>query len=272
VQGVALTRATQYGLVKHDRARAPVYQYDVPPFQRRSTFPDPYPDHRGRFVEVERTVEKVRYPEDYPALPVRPSPPTHIARYSVARSREADDACEDSRSRHSSRYHPAGSTSRARSAAPSGRRPLLLTEGEHRSSVASRHSAVPPPPPPPQPLRRSATYDVSEHESYVSARSRRSASTMRPPPTQAPAAAPVAPTHSRSGSRVTVTGSRASASPSNRYPPRSRTGSYMTARGIPLPLSGVGSSHAEWDDDVDSVAPSDSISCVGSRRSGRSYH
>jgi hypothetical protein len=48
----------------------------------------------------------------------------------------------------------------------------------------------------------------------------------------------------------------------------------MAAREVPLPRSGVGSSHARWegDDDVDSVAPSDSISCVGSRRSGRAYH
>jgi len=216
-------------------------------------------------------VEKVRYPDDYPALPVRPSPPTHIARYSAARPLEADDGYVDTRSRSSSRYYPGGPRSRARSEAPSGGRPLLLTEGEHRSSVTSRHSAVPPPPP--QSLRRSATYDVSEHDSYVSARSRRSsASTMRPPPAQAPVVLPAAPARSSSGGRVAVTGSRASASPSNRYPPRSRTGSYMTARNIALPPSGVGSSHADWDDDEDSVAPSDSISCVGSRRSGRSYH
>lgn len=43
--------------------------------------------------------------------------------------------------------------------------------------------------------------------------------------------------------------------------------SYHSARDIPLPLSNVGSSQAEWDDDVISLAPSDSISCVGSRSS-----
>ncbi|KAK4237223.1 hypothetical protein C8A03DRAFT_16218 [Achaetomium macrosporum] len=55
--------------------------------------------------------------------------------------------------------------------------------------------------------------------------------------------------------------------------PVSRPATYVSARHVPLPESRVGSSHAKWeeeeDDDVDSIAPSDSISCVGSRRSGR---
>ncbi|KAK4041028.1 hypothetical protein C8A01DRAFT_15168 [Parachaetomium inaequale] len=61
--------------------------------------------------------------------------------------------------------------------------------------------------------------------------------------------------------------------------PASRPGTYVSARHIPLPGSHVGSSRAKWDDhddddddDADSIAPSDSISCVGSRRSGRSHY
>jgi hypothetical protein len=46
--------------------------------------------------------------------------------------------------------------------------------------------------------------------------------------------------------------------------------SYISARDVCLPMSGVGSSHAEWDDDMVSVAPSDSISCVGMKPSRRS--
>ncbi|KAF0639498.1 hypothetical protein FPSE5266_07638 [Fusarium pseudograminearum] len=46
--------------------------------------------------------------------------------------------------------------------------------------------------------------------------------------------------------------------------------SYVSARDVCLPMSGVGSSHAEWDDDMVSVAPSDSISCVGMKPSRRS--
>ena len=46
--------------------------------------------------------------------------------------------------------------------------------------------------------------------------------------------------------------------------------SYISARDVNLPMSGVGSSHADWDDDMVSVAPSDSISCVGMKPSRRS--
>ncbi|KAJ3500220.1 hypothetical protein NM208_g17197 [Fusarium decemcellulare] len=42
------------------------------------------------------------------------------------------------------------------------------------------------------------------------------------------------------------------------YPGKSQ--SHISARNIALPMSGVGSSHAQWDDDMVSVAPSDSIS------------
>ncbi|KAJ4308763.1 hypothetical protein N0V84_011912 [Fusarium piperis] len=50
----------------------------------------------------------------------------------------------------------------------------------------------------------------------------------------------------------------------------SKSQSYMSAKDIALPMSGVGSSHAAWEDDVVSVAPSDSISCIGSKMSRRS--
>jgi hypothetical protein len=59
------------------------------------------------------------------------------------------------------------------------------------------------------------------------------------------------------------------------FPPNaSRTHSLVSARNVALPPSGVGTSHAQWDDggDADSVAPSDSISCAGSRRRSRSYY
>lgn len=41
--------------------------------------------------------------------------------------------------------------------------------------------------------------------------------------------------------------------------------SHISARNVALPSSEVGSSHANWDDDRVSLAPSDSISCVGSK-------
>jgi hypothetical protein len=51
--------------------------------------------------------------------------------------------------------------------------------------------------------------------------------------------------------------------------PQSRKISVVTPCNIPLPKSNIGSSHAGWDDQ-DSIAPSDSVSCVGSQRSRRS--
>ncbi|KAF4345805.1 hypothetical protein FBEOM_274 [Fusarium beomiforme] len=50
----------------------------------------------------------------------------------------------------------------------------------------------------------------------------------------------------------------------------SKAQSYVSARNVSLPMSGIGSSHADWDDDMVSVAPSDSISCVGVKPSRRS--
>ena len=259
--GAAAGAALTYSMVKNDRSRAPRQEYDAPLFQRRSTFPDQFPDRGNRVVEVERTMEKIRYPGDYASLAERHAPPpTYLARYSQAgapRRRELDDALEDdSRSRHSSRYRPSRAGTRTRSEAPSEtRKPLLLTEGEHRSYVSSR--------PGPPPVRRSATYDMGEHESYVSARSHRTASTIRSPAAAAPVSMP------RPSSRVTTATMKAADGPRR----SSRAGTYISARNVPLPPSGVGSSHAHWDDDddADSIAPSDSISCVGSRRSGRSY-
>lgn len=43
------------------------------------------------------------------------------------------------------------------------------------------------------------------------------------------------------------------------------TASHLSARNVALPGSFVGSSHANWDDDGQSIAPSDSISCIGSK-------
>jgi hypothetical protein len=50
-----------------------------------------------------------------------------------------------------------------------------------------------------------------------------------------------------------------------------RARSQVSARHVPLPMSGIGSSHAEWDDDLISLAPSDSISCVGSKSSRKGH-
>ncbi|KAF4967090.1 hypothetical protein FSARC_5311 [Fusarium sarcochroum] len=74
---------------------------------------------------------------------------------------------------------------------------------------------------------------------------------------------------SRAGSRYNVP--RRASGPDYQhmgYPNKAQ--SYVSAKNIGLPMSGIGSSHAEWDDDMVSVAPSDSISCIGTKPSRRS--
>ncbi|KAH8891682.1 hypothetical protein GQ53DRAFT_149551 [Thozetella sp. PMI_491] len=268
--GAAAGAALTLTAMRSDRARAPNQEFDAPPFTRRATFPEPYPDRKGRFVEVERTVEKVRYPEAYPVLvDHRGPPPEYIARYrssGSSKSKGLDDmALDDSRSRHSEKSRH--SSTRTRSEAATGRKPLLLGEADHRSQISSSKTSTSRHPPI---VQRSYTYDSpGDKESYVSARSHRSASTIRP------LAAPVSThtvTRSKAGSRATARVIELGADSSSQvYRSLSHAGSHISARRVPLPPSGVGSSHADWDDDADSVAPSDSISCVGSRRSGRSY-
>ncbi|GKT39921.1 uncharacterized protein ColSpa_00102 [Colletotrichum spaethianum] len=126
--GAAAGAAITYGMMRKERARAPVQEFEgsAPQFQRRATFPDQYAEPQvgsGRYVEVERTVEKIRYPEAYPTLPDNRAPPQYMAKYSQvgSRSRAVDDIYDDTRSRHSSRYQlERGSSIRSRSQAACG--------------------------------------------------------------------------------------------------------------------------------------------------------
>lgn len=280
--GAAAGAAITYSMIKSDRARAPEQEFDAPPFTRRSTFPDANhsTDRSPRYVEVERTVQKVRYPHDYVPVDARRPPPDYITRYSKVGSnrgaaRELEDLYDDTRSRHSSRHSRAGGSIRTRSEAATARRPLLITEAEHQSYVGSSSSKYGNTPPITRSaIHRSHTFDISDRESYASARSQRTHSTIRPSPAPVapPATSPLV-ARSRTGSWVTTSANKmpSQGQVSNAHP-FSRAGSYMSARNVPLPASAVGSSHADWDDDDRSVVPDDSISCVGSRRSGRSYH
>ncbi|RKU41725.1 hypothetical protein DL546_004404 [Coniochaeta pulveracea] len=278
--GAAAGAALTYTMVKQEQSRSSRHAFEAPEFARRSTFPMAHPSSAERPVpsysqmeQVEHGISKMGLSNDYTLVDARRSPPEYIARYShttpsrKAKSRVAEDVGDDARSRHSSRSRHSHASVRTRSANPESRRPLMITETEHRSHVGSSTSP--------------------SRDSYVSAHSQRSDSTIRPPPAPSAAASQLL-ARSRAGSRVistTVT------MPAQSHPstPRalSRTGSYMSARNVPLPpsvaSSRVSSHHpwnvplppsnvgSTWDDDTGSVAPSDSISCVGSRRS-RSYY
>lgn len=143
--------------------------------------------------------------------------------------------------------------------------------------------------------RRSGNHNADpDRESYVSARTHKSSSTTRPPLTRPPPAE-----HEvslRSGAYSRVSGSRMPrVSPFDpSFEHYSQPSTYVSARNIPLPASeisarhirlpmsdisarhyplpksDIGSSLAGWDDDLDSVVPDDSISCVGSKSSRRS--
>lgn len=286
--------------------------------QRRPAYPDPYPaqgqGQPQRYVEVERTVEKIRYPEDYP--PVRGSrhypPPSYVARYSqaapTARPYEVEEL-DDRASRHTARPGTAGRPRTRSEAAGSARKPLMIADAEHRSNAGgSRYTTAPPPAPKmllPAESRaptarhvrpdadvfsraaskasvpRAASRHHADADTYVSKRTSgsrrppaddrdRERGAARPSPlARADTMPPPPPQHqpplmrsrsSRLPAMPVPTGGR-------RLPPGAKATMYADAGMVPLPPSEVGST---WDDDNDSVAPSDSISCIGSRRSDRS--
>ncbi|KAK8069297.1 hypothetical protein PG994_005913 [Apiospora phragmitis] len=318
--GAAIGGALTYMHTRNERERAPRQEFEPPVMQRRSTMPDPYPNQHQRYVEVERTVEKIRYPEDYaPAKGARHyPPPSYVARYSQApdRSREVEEL-DDRASRHSTRHSTTG-RDRTRSEAGSSRKPLMIAQAEHRSTSGSKLAGAPKLlmeteyrsqagsryandfMPEMDAKSRATTSKPSRHasvrsvrrpepelESYVSSRTHRtrkpertdrSEATMRAPPTLAKAETMSIPVRSRAppprqsvSAMAKTLGERLGMNNGvKRMPTGGRATMYAKANMVPLPESEVGGSLADWDDDKDSVAPDDSISCVGGNRSRRS--
>lgn len=310
--GAAIGGALTYMTMRNQRENAPRQEFDAPVFQRRSTFPDPYPDYKPRYVERERMVEKIHYPDQYSqARGPRHYPPSAFPnRYPQLGgvSREVEEL--DDRSSRLSARQSAGGRTRTRSETGSIRRPLMITDVEHRSQAGSRHSTNLLPEadewsraPSKQSVPRSIRRDP-EVETYLSSQSRRTERTDRSESTIRPSkqsvhdtAQPVTygdiPIRSRAPSRAPTKASAAPSRHSTVQPPArsvapsaaatktghpvSRTGSHVSARKVPVPGSHAGfskvsarniplpESHADWDDN-DSIAPSDSISCIGSRR------
>ncbi|KAI1751118.1 hypothetical protein F4782DRAFT_204540 [Xylaria castorea] len=290
--GAAIGAGISYALSKRERDRAPRQEFDAPPFQRRATYPEPYADQQQpRYVEMERTVEKVRYPEQYPPGSNKYAHPAYTTRQPQA-SPPAEEVVDD---RPSPSRNSPGSRTRDRSA-ESTRKPLMITEAEHRSNVSTRE---------PEPPR----VNEAEHRSQVGSTRHTNAksqlhaelfkrrSPVKAISSRAPSQAPDARSHvsSRSkrddGSRSHVSSRHRTVRPpdvdtyvsarsekstttarptksSSRSKAPSRAPSYISAREIPSPPK-----QKDWDDLVDddddddkaSVAPSDSISCVGDR-------
>ncbi|KAI3339366.1 hypothetical protein F4824DRAFT_59402 [Ustulina deusta] len=285
----ALGAGITYAFIKKERDRALRQEFDAPPLQRRATYPEPHPDHQPRYVEMERTVERVRYPEQYPPGSNQYPQPAYTTRRSQAGSPPAEEV-EDRTSRHSP-----GSRTRDRSPG-SPREPLMIADVEHKSNVGSHH------PEPPRPITEAEHGSQAGSWHATNPKSQLHAELFKrrnPVPSKAPSQAPDARSHVSSRSRRGDDDRRSHTSSrhSSVRPPRpadaetymstrseksvgtmrpsktqtqskapSRAPSYVSAREIPPPPREV-----DWkdivddDDDKASVAPSDSISCVGER-------
>ncbi|KAI1370534.1 hypothetical protein F4677DRAFT_349845 [Hypoxylon crocopeplum] len=262
--GVAVGGALTYAMMRSDRERAPRQEYDAPlaTMHRRASYPDPHPDLRPRYAEIEYPSSS---PKKYP-------PPSYGARYSQIDSPSNSRALEDMDDRASRRssHYGTGSRSRRLSEASTTRRPLMIADVEHMSNTSSRRDAGP------RLLmdaeHRSRSRAPSQHTAtpskpMVEADYLSRASTVRHAP-RADAVEKLPP--SRSQSQAPSRHSTATATKSG----RSRATSYVSARDMPLPESRVGwgednNNNDNDDDDAESLAPSDSISCVGSGSSKR---
>lgn len=165
--GAAIGGAVTYMNMKGQREKASRQDYDAPAFHRRSTYPEPMPDHlhhphQPRYVE--RTVEKVYYADQLPPSGGKSRhypPPSYMARYSQAggdRSREVEEL-DDRSSRYTAPQSTSG-RSRTRSEAGSTRRPLMIADAEYRSNAGSRYTTATAP----------KMLMDAEHRSYASSR------------------------------------------------------------------------------------------------------
>lgn len=289
--GAAVGAGISYALAKKGRDRASREEFEAaPPFQRRATYPDPYTGQQPRYVEMERTVEKVRYPEQYPPGSSKYPQPNYTTRRPQPDTAPRVEEVDDRASRHTS-----GSRTRDRSVGPS-EKPLMIAETEHKSTVGSEH------PEPPHLItedkpRSEVESRQTNPKSQLHAELFKRMSPKEPSkaPSQAPSRAPDARSRISSRSRrhddedrrshassrhrtvrpsreaevETYVSARSEKSATTVRPAKtqskapSRAPSYISAREIPSPPK-----EAEWTDLADdndggaSVAPSDSISNV----------
>lgn len=286
--GMGVGAALTYNSMKDEGARAAPPEHNtrlLPPMSSRG----PGSEH-GSWVEVDRATE---YPGQYRALTEAPQNPHYLTDYaftgapSVARS---------------------SASARPRTVVSAAQGPLLLTAEEHRSQVGSQYGgsrvsdayrsaaggdaatrvstrsrasgATARPPAPSQvgsqhsaARRSSASRHTADMDSasYVSARSHRSGAPSRHSGAPAPSVhGSVA--RSMAGSTASASTMKAptvvrTAAPSE----GGRRGSVVSARNVPLPRSTVGSTHSSKWDDLESIAPDDSISCVDLPRSRAGY-
>lgn len=280
--GAAVGAGITYALNKNERNRASRQDTEAPPFQRRATYPEPFPDQRPRYVELERTVHRVHYPDQYPPTSSYP----HMARSSQAGGPTVEEI-NDQASNYTS-----ASRAHGRSTTNSPRQPLMLTDAEHRSSVGSQHPVSPPTLVEAEHRSQAGSrYTTAKSQVYTEVPDHRSHAGSRHHSKAHSKVYPQAPDHrSHVSSRSRHDGDHRSHASSRHRP--AEVESYVSARSeksastvrpakssrskAPSHYSsatvkpvGTVRSQAEWRDvdDTASVAPSDSISCVGERPS-----
>ncbi|KAI1462974.1 uncharacterized protein F4812DRAFT_291718 [Daldinia caldariorum] len=265
--GAAVGGALTYNSLKNkEEQETMAFQgHNIPPFTRRSTYPDQSPDR----------------PRYYPPSSYNGGNP---------RGRMVEDV-DDRSSRYSSHY-TTGSRSRGRSEASSSRRPFMIDEHEYKSSSGSKYRDSSRPPMESEyrsNTGRSRHSHAPESRSHASSRhspdsesdwctyvsSKHTTASSRPRDAEAETYVSAKTDKSAGTARGTRTSpSRAPFKAASRYPSSTHKGSNDRRASRRLE-SHAGSGFAVWDDDDDdagSVAPSDSISNIGSRHGRRSQH
>lgn len=260
--GAAVGGALTYNMMKSDPQREPqAFQgYEQPPpFSRRSTAPDP--SDQPRYIE-------------YPPGKYPPSS------YTGARSRVVEEL-DDRASRHSSHYTTGtgtGSKSRGRSeVSSSARRPLMITDHEHRSNAgSSKHGSDSPKLLTEAEHRSTASsrHTSADHRSHAGSRHSAAPSSRHSPPRESDLRSYVSSRHAsrprdpevetyvsaRSDRTVRPAPARVETAPPSHAGSRY---SSNTVRPVQRPAP-AGRAHSHLS--AASVAPSDSISNVGGRR------
>ncbi|OTA99508.1 hypothetical protein M426DRAFT_325100 [Hypoxylon sp. CI-4A] len=287
--GAAVGGAMTYSMMKNEQQqREPVafqgYE-QPPPINRRATYPDQVPpaDNRSRYYPPSSyTGARSRVVEELDDRASR-----HSSQYTTGTSRTRGRSETGSTRRPPLMITDYEHRSNAGSKVGGGDAPKLLMDAEHRSVAScskdnrshagSRHNNTPRRHSPPDADLRS--YVGARHASsssrprdadadtYVSARSERSSATVRQaaaPRSATVETAPPSRAPSQAGSRysgATVKGGPGGGGGSSSSSRRAPSQVSLSARSSMAPPE----SHFGWDDDMVSIAPSDSISNIGAR-------
>lgn len=288
--GMGVGAALTYNSMKDGGARAAPLEHNtrlLPPMSSRG------PGSEHSWAEVDRTTE---YPNQHRALTEAPQNPHYLADYAFTSAPSIGPSVARS-----------SASARPRTVVSAAQGPLLLTAEEHRSQVGSQYGgsrasdayrstaggdaatrvstrsrasgATARPPASSQigsqhsAARSGASRHIADMDSasYVSSRTHRSSAPSRH------SGAPAPSVHgsfarSKAGSTASASTMRAPTVVRTAAPSESgRRGSVVSARNVPLPKSTVGSTHSSKWDDLESIAPDDSISCVDLPRSRAGY-